>query len=42
MGSVAESVLREAPCLVLTVKGKAGECGTTESKKGLAGKSAGV
>ena len=42
MGSVAESVLRKAPCLVLTVKGKTGEWGATESKKGSAGKSASV
>ena len=42
LGSVAESVLREAPCLVLTVKGKAGERSTTESAKGRAGKSTGV
>jgi nucleotide-binding universal stress UspA family protein len=42
MGSVAESVLRDATCLVLTVKGKTGEWSTTESKKGRAGKSAGV
>lgn len=39
LGSVAESVLREATCLVLTVKGKASERTATEPAKGRAGKS---
>jgi nucleotide-binding universal stress UspA family protein len=42
MGSVAESVLRKAACLVLTVKGKASEWSEAESKNDVAGKSAGV
>ena len=42
LGSVAESVLRAAPCLVLMVKGQSGKQGTTEPKRGRADTSSGA